>query len=196
MFICLEENKNQWQDVVNLFEISTVTKTVCQSCGGVSKGIPVNQYYLHLECPIQNLSLNTLINETETRDWRHEDGCGAITKGKYCEEIQNIENIKFLIIIVRRLCPAPGRRMRIMNTKINVDQEIDIKSSSGRFVKFKPISIIHHKGYISGNDTRGHYMNDILDIETNQWIRTSDNEKPRHISRITDQGYIYLLKRI
>ena len=195
-FICLKENKNQWQDVVNLFEISTATKTVCQSCGGVSKGIPVNQYYLQLECPIQNMSLNTLINETDTRDWRHEDGCGAITKGRYYEEIQNIETIKFLIIIVRRLCPAPGRRMRIMNTKIDVDQEIDIKSSSGRYVKFKPISIIHHKGYISGNDTRGHYMNDVLDVETNQWIRTSDNEKPQHISRITDQGYIYLLTRI
>ena len=102
--------------------------------------------------------------------WRHEDGCGERTTGKHSRVIQNIENVQFLMFVVPRLHNA-GRRLKIDKTKIEVDSEVEIKSSTESFVKFKAISIIHHKGYITGNDTRGHYLADVLDVETNQWIR-------------------------
>ena len=63
-------------------------------------------------------------------------------------------------------------------------------------VKFKPIAVIHHDGYVHGNDTRGHYMADILDHSSNQWLRTSDDAKPRSINSVSNQGYIFLYKKI
>ena len=175
-FVCLNENKKQWQDIVSLFEISTFQKTVCQSCGGVQRGESSEKHsFISLDCPAQNISLkhlvNLQINEGKMiEDWRHEDGCGERTTGKHSRVIQNIENVQFLMFVVPRLHNA-GRRLKIDKTKIEVDSEVEIKSSTESFVKFKAISIIHHKGYITGNDTRGHYLADVLDVETNQWIR-------------------------
>ena len=38
-------------------------------------------------------------------------------------------------------------------------------------------------------------MADVLDVKSNRWLRTSDDEMPRAITRVTDNGYIFLLKR-
>lgn len=200
-FICLNENKKYWQDVVKLFEISTVQKTVCQSCGGVqSNGHSEKHSFLSLDCPTQNMSLSDLIkiriNEAENVEgWRHEDGCGVKTTGKHSRVIQNIENVKFLMFIVPRLFHTIDGGMVIKKTKIEVDSEVDVRSSTGGLVKFTPISVIHHKGYITGNDTRGHYLADVLDVDSNQWMRTSDDAQPKPLTKVTDQGYIFLLKR-
>ena len=61
-----------------------------------------------------------------------------------------------------------------------------------------PIAIIHHSGNVTGNTTEGHYQADVLDSHSQQWIRTSDDDLPVKIDMrsVTDQGYIYLYKKI
>ena len=39
-------------------------------------------------------------------------------------------------------------------------------------------------------------MADVLDVKSNRWFRTSDDEMPRPITRVTDNGYIFLLMRV
>ena len=52
-----------------------------------------------------------------------------------------------------------------------------------------------YDGDVDGDDTFGHYRTDVLDVKTNQWFRTSDEDEPIPISKVTSQGYIYLFKR-
>ena len=86
--------------------------------------------------------------------------------------------------------------LTINNKKIEVEPEVTIRGHDDKLVKFKPISVIHHIGHVIGNDTRGHYMADVLDVKSNRWFRTSDDEMPRPITGVTDNGYIFLLKRV
>ena len=85
--------------------------------------------------------------------------------------------------------------MTINDQKIDVESEVMIKGHDDTEEIFQPISIIHHIGHVSGKDTRGHYMADVLDIKTSKWFRTSDDELPKVISTVTSNGYIFLLKR-
>mgnify|MGYP006226804095 CR=1 FL=1 len=39
-------------------------------------------------------------------------------------------------------------------------------------------------------------MADVLDVTSNRWFRTSDDEMPRPITKVADNGYIFLLKRV
>ena len=173
-FVCLNENNSHWQDIASLFEISTFQMTICQSCGGVQRDEDSEKHsFLSLDCPDQNISLNHLVNMRINKGemMEDQDGCGVRTTGKHLRVVQNIESVQFLMFVVPRLQHNASRRLKIDKTKIEVDSEVEVKSSTGSFVKFKAISIIHHKGYVTGNDTRGHYLADVLDVETNQWIR-------------------------
>ena len=85
--------------------------------------------------------------------------------------------------------------LTINSRKIEVESDVTIRGHDDKMVKFKPICVIHHIGHVTGNDTRGHYMADVLDATSNRWLRTSDDEMPRPIARVTDNGYIFLLKR-
>merc|ERR1711940_512349 len=75
-------------------------------------------------------------------------------------------------------------------------------TESSNFVQFEPIAIIHHTGdttHAVGSDmgdTYGHYRADILDRESKEWIRTSDDEPAKKIGQnsVTKQGYIFLFK--
>ena len=88
--------------------------------------------------------------------------------------------------------------LEIVKRKIYLGGNICLTDVNGVNGTFKPITVIHHSGQVIGNTTIGHYQADVLDIETNQWIRTSDDELPTIITEheITNQGYIYLLKRV
>ena len=83
----------------------------------------------------------------------------------------------------------------INDKKITTNATVSVKTANDEVLNFKPVAVIHHMGQIIGDDTRGHYMADILDVRTNQWIRTSDDSDPQLLPEPTDQGYIFLLKR-
>ena len=56
--------------------------------------------------------------------------------------------------------------------------------------------MIRHIGEVINNSTQGHYQADVLDAESKCWIRTSDNEAPLRISQASDEGYVYMYKKI
>ena len=88
-FLCLDENRELWYDVFNLFKVNTLSMTECVSCENVSKQDASNSAstMVKLECPHEPISMKQYIeqkmNDSEEIDgWRDEDGCGQVTKGK------------------------------------------------------------------------------------------------------------------
>ena len=202
-FLALIGSKAYWPDICSLFEFSLLKFTTCFHCGQDQRSEHSQQefqLYLDLDCPQNEMSMSEFIHQEineplKVDDWRHEDGCGKKKGGNTFQRIRNLEDLPFLIVIVNRLIQLPGQQLQINKTKLRVTQAIEIKKSENSFVKFKPIAVIHHDGYVSGNDTRGHYMTDVFDIKSSQWLRTSDDAEPKKLETITDQGYIFLYKR-
>ena len=204
-FLCLDENRELWYDVFNLFKVNTLSMTECALCRYVSKQDVSNNAstMVKLECPPEPMSMKQYIehkmNDSEEIDgWRDEDGCGQVTKGKKSEKIANIEEVEFIIFRVQRLIQV-DQQQHIIRTQIRVDQneEVNLIDANGISAKFLPISIIHHRGNVVGKSTEGHYLADVKNIETNSWYRTSDNDPPVDITHIglTKMGYIFLYKK-
>ena len=106
-----------------------------------------------------------------------------------------MEVLQLLIIIVERLTQNNHGALVINKSNIEMASDISIKGENNKQVQFKPVAVIHHDGDVDGDDTFGHYRTDVLDVKTNQWFRTSDEDEPIPISKVTSQGYIYLFKR-
>ena len=199
-FVSLWESCHFWPDVCSLFSISIFKFTTCLSCGSDSlqNSNTTAEPFLYLECPKEDMNMNDFVNEhfnepNRVKEWRHEDGCGKRTEGNNFQRLKNIDNQEFFILMVKRL---KGEPLTIDRTKLEVTPTIALKKTENSSVKFKPIAVIHHDGYVHGNDTRGHYMADILDHSSNQWLRTSDDAEPRSINSVSNQGYIFLYKKI
>ena len=201
-FFCIQENKSHWMDLFEFFGFSTVESTRCTYCDMVQGDfIPISRSFLQINPPSDNMKMSDFIAAhlnmtTNVTDWRHQDGCGRKGNGIHTFRIQNIDKVQFITVIVNRLSYDLQGVLTINNKKIEVEPDVTIRGHDDRMVKFKPISVIHHIGHVIGNDTRGHYMADVLDVKSNRWFRTSDDEMPRPITRVTDNGYIFLLMRI
>ena len=99
------------------------------------------------------------------------------------------------MVIVERLLNVDGQ-LHINSRKVNVTESVNLPDSYGNSAKFVPIGIIHHTGVItSGQDTRGHYMADILHKQSGKWIRTSDDARPFPLNEPTSNGYIFVLQK-
>ena len=88
-------------------------------------------------------------------------------------------------------------RTNITVTPIDIVKSKDENpTESETSIQFEPIAVIHHTGSTSRGSTFGHYRADILDHDSKEWIRTSDDEPVKTIdsSNISKQGYIFLYK--
>ena len=205
-FVCIGENKEHWLDIFNLFKFSLDSYTLCSNCNQISRPesrVNNEQNIFLLSCPmspqkLSNLLTQSLNDSTLVENWRHEEGCGQVTHGLNYTKIENISNMKFLIVIVERLFHLPDGNLQIMNSKIKIDEDIKLVDSCNREALFRPIAVIHHTGRVNKGlrDTFGHYRADILDADTDQWYRTSDESEPHLLETPSDQGYIIILKMI
>ena len=201
-FLCLEKNKEHWEDVHEIFNFETTKFTKCNNCNGVSR--PSNndsQSFLLFECPKQDISLSQLVKEqlnesTNVTNWRHETGCNQVTTAETSLRLTNVKDTNFIIIIVNRLVLNNQGNLTINKKQISVDSEISILDDNNQEHKFKPISVIYHIGQVTSNDTRGHYMCDVFDFKSRKWFQTSDDDVPKEISSVTKNGYIFLLKKL
>ena len=134
---------------------------------------------------------------SQVTEWKHEGGCEQITSGLNYRKIENVTNIKFLLIIVERLTQLDNGRLQIVDTQIEVDGEFTVRDSQDREVLLKPVAVIHHTGRVNktSTNTSGHYRADILDADTNQWFQTSDEDLPLPVLKPSDKGYIIVLKK-
>ena len=123
-------------------------------------------------------------------------GCGQMTECYKKSKLDSLSDIKFFTVVVKRLLYNDAGQMTINQNEIEVASKLSIEATNGQLFKFQPIAVIHHSGQVIDNDTRGHYMADVFDVRSNQWIRTSDDDPPKSVSHPCDNGYIYLYKRI
>ena len=126
------------------------------------------------------------------KHWKDEDGCNRYTRGKNSLRIEDISKLRNLIVVLHRLIKVDGH-IEIVHKKVPLGGEILIEDLHEKSGLFKPIAIIHHDGGVIGNTTRGHYRADVLNKNSKQWFRTSDDESPKLITRheITKEGYIF-----
>ena len=201
-FVCLQENKQHWIDVFNMFRFRTQTLSQCSSCGHVSRNpATYEQSFIMMDAPTETISLKEIIdrrlNNPELRtEWRDEDGCKQITDCYNFTRFDHHLEFEFLTVIISRLYVNQEGNLEINRNKITPDAEIQITTADERKLNYQLIAIIHHDGHVIGDDTMGHYMADILEKDTNRWIETSDDRPPRELELPTDEGYIFLFKKI
>ena len=204
-FFCLDENREAWPDVFNLFKIQTLNETECASCGHTSRQeVSGNERtFITLTCPSENVNMKDYVEEqmngfNVVEDWRDEDGCGDQTRGRSRTRISNLEDIQYVIFVLERLIRV-DQRLHIMKTTVNVnqDEEVNLMDMDGKVGKFEAMAIIHHSGNVIGQTTQGHYRADVKNKETLNWFRTSDNEPPESltVNGLTKMGYIFLYKK-
>ena len=203
-FICIIENREHWEDVFNLFKIGSVNYTSCSLCNHVSEqdqSMLPNAFFL-FEVPEENVTVSAFIEgklnfAENVFGWKDEDGCKKKTVGKYHTKIKDMRSIDCIIIILNRLIKVDDN-LEIVRRKVPLGINISLTDVNGLQGVFMPIAIIHHSGNVTGNTTEGHYQADVLDSHSRQWIRTSDDDLPVKIDMrsVTDQGYIYLYKKI
>ena len=204
-FVCIGESKEHWLDIFNLFKFSLDSYTLCSSCNQISRPETANndQNIFLLNCPTFPINLSSLVSQslnepTLVEGWRHQEGCEQVTSGYNYRKIENMADVKFLIVIVERLIRLDNGNLQIVDSKIPVDGDIRLSDSNNLEALFRPVAVIHHTGHVNKNarDTFGHYRADILDADTDNWFQTSDDDKPLPIDVPTDQGYITILKKI
>ena len=205
LFLCLDENMNDWPDVFNFFKVSTITSTTCGSCGYVSQQEreDTDTTSIMLSCPISSTNLKTFIEDEmnsveKVNGWKDQNGCGQITTGNVRKRICNIMNKKYLIFILRRLIRI-GDELEIIDTEVKINDDlITIKDNVGVTADFSVRGVIHHHGNAEGLSTFGHYMADVFNRSKDCWFRTSDDSPPQRLSidDISSKGYIYLLQNV
>ena len=203
-FVCFSQNYEKWLDVFLLFKTLLYKVISCTACN-TSKDLSQISPFIYLDCPKEDTSMNAYIHEyfnaPELVTLTHE-ACGNTSEVQKALRIGDMRNQKFLIFLVKRLEEAETHETRntkhvIHNTKLEVTPTIDIidMDVDGYCVQFKPVGVITHIGNITKNNkTQGHYIADVLNVDTNTWVRTSDSNPPENIefSEISKTGYIYL----
>ena len=184
-----------------MFKFETHHFSRCTNCGQeYQSNQPTTQSFLILDPPKTYVTMTQLLEANFqspelVSDWRDELGCGKITDCMRKSKIDTLSDIQYLTIVVNRLVLNDDGQLTINQNGVEVTSEIALESSDGTIMIFKPIALIHHSGQVIDNDTRGHYMADILDAKTNIWIQTSDDDTPRTLSNPSDNGYIFLYKK-
>ena len=200
-FICIQQNSFYWPDVYELMKFHVLEYSQCCGCGFQSRSnVPTLHSYLIFDPPTEDCSLmdvlNVNINNPNIREnWRDENGCGEKNNCLKFTRLEPGSDIEFLTLIVSRLQNDEYGNPVINTKRVTANTMVSVKTATDEDLTFKPVAVIHHIGHIIGNETRGHFMSDLLDVRTNQWIRTSDDADPKLLSEPTDKGYIFLLKR-
>ena len=150
-FYCLDENRDSWNDVFNLFKVKTLTMTQCTSCNNVSRQevSGTASTIIELDCPRYPGSMklyveNKMNGYEEYAGWRDEDGCGKVTVGKSSTRIENIDVTEYVIFVLKRLAVVQND-LEIIKTEISVDvnDRVNLTEVDGRTAQFDPIPIIH-----------------------------------------------------
>ena len=200
-FTCLERYKENWLDVYNLLMFRTIEYSVCQFCKHESRALqPTAQCLLKLGAPVPGKTICQMLEESlkgyEVRSgWRDENGCGLVNEAHHFVKLVDSSDVKFIIVSLQRLQKVNGQvqinRTSVPVGRVAIANIIDQKNKLSMFV---PVAIIQHHGIVTRGDTRGHFTADVC--KDFKWYRYSDDSQPQAVPKPTDQGYIYLYKKI
>ena len=127
-FLCLNENMLEWPDVYSKFSFDLVHSTICSSCEE-ENSYETNQMYVELPVPPDNTILKDhvekYLNEATIIKVSC-DGCKRESEKKQKVEIDDCDEVQFLIIILSR-----GRTTltgyEFSSNRVNVTEDILIR---------------------------------------------------------------------
>ena len=127
------------------------------------------------------------------QEWHDEDGCGLRDGCFLYSKVVSMDETEFLIVVLSRLVNY-GQGPMILRNSVQLGGQIQITDLQNRSANFKPLAVIFHIGDVQGQQTYGHFMADVQNLN-GKWYRTSDEMMPEEIDEVTDQGYIFLYKK-
>ena len=203
-FVSLDANLHEWHDVYSLFKFKLHVYTECRECGFPSIQENVNYRVVsHLDIPPTGSSMadhvaKHLNRPTLAEGWRCVNDASHDTMGgDNYNKIKDINEVQFLVFVTERLKTTNGIDRWIDYREVEAGGHVQVVDSNGVNGTLGLIAVIHHvDGAVVGNDTRGHYMADILDPQTQQWFSTSDDQTPTLVNQPSKRGYIYIYKKL
>lgn len=210
-FLSLEGNAHKWYDVYLLFKYTPHSYSECRECGHLTQQENVHSMKLvvDLDIPPQGHTMaqhveNHLNRPTIMADgWTCENDPRHNTLGgNNYKKIKDINEVQFLVFVMERLkwrIIGPNYmdgEQYIDHTKAEAGGHVQVVDSNGVSGTLMLIAVIHHDGVSVDNETSGHYMADILDPQTQQWFSTSDDQTPALVNQPSNEGYIYIYKKL
>ena len=131
-FICLRENMENWIDVYKMFDFTTVSLTICMTCGHTNE-FEQSQIHLELDVPPEGSYLSDhveqALNGGTIVEYRCEDGCQTKFQAEKRSVIKSNRDVQFIIVMLRRniLNPEFELRPEVVNNNVHSDGIIDIR---------------------------------------------------------------------
>ena len=128
-FVCLHENLENWPDVYETFQFSTVNSTTCLKCKHKNSSEQY-QIYLEMDVPPDSSKLSDFVKEMMTKgtivDYHCQDGCNAHYRAEKKTQLKSVSHAQFLIILLRRTVMTE-RGPKIVKNKVLATDDLKIR---------------------------------------------------------------------
>ena len=128
-FICIQENMDNWLDVYQLFNFSTINSTTCKSCNHENK-FEQSQIYLEMDVPPDGSSPSNAVEESLNDscivEYHCEDGCQIKFQAEKRTFLKSVEETDYLIVLLRRTMYGNNANMIVANM-INSTERIKLR---------------------------------------------------------------------
>ena len=128
-FICLKENLENWPDVYETFQFSTINSTTCLKCKHKNSS-EQNQIYLEMDVPPDSSKLSDFVEEMMTEslivEYHCQDGCNAHYQAETKKQLKSVNEAQFLLVLLRRSVMTERGR-EIVENKVYATQDLRIR---------------------------------------------------------------------
>ena len=104
-FVCLKENLENWPDVYETFQFTTINTTTCLKCKHENSS-EQNQIYLEMDVPPDNSKLSDfvekMITECSIVQYHCQDGCNAYYQAENRTQLRSVNEVQFILVLLRR----------------------------------------------------------------------------------------------
>ena len=104
-FVCLKENLENWIDVYEKFQFTTVNTTTCLKCKHRNSS-EQNEIYMEMDVPPDRSRLSSFVEEFLTEslivEYHCQDGCNAYYQAENKRQLKSVNESQFLLILLRR----------------------------------------------------------------------------------------------
>ena len=144
-FVCLKENLENWPDVYEKFQFTSVNTTTCLKCKHKNSS-EQNPIYLEMDVPPNGSKLSNFVEECMTEslivEYHCQDGCNAYFQAENRRQLKSVNETQFLIVLLRRsIMTEIGPN--IVKNKVSATHDLKIRC-------FSNISYKHFNEIISG----------------------------------------------